>query len=133
MTTTQLDNMDKKKLRFGLTLALEALQEAESDESGGVTNRKLDELLRGQNRIETELSQGVQTLERDQQSLREQVDCMMWIITEQQRYLENIDHEKRAQNLIVFGIAEQEDLNAVLTDYFKTIECETESNGFTSK
>ena len=28
---------------------------------------------------------------------------------------------------------EQEDTNAVLTDYFKTIECETESNGFTSK
>ena len=98
-------------------------------------NAKQDETLDELKQVK----QSLKGVEAENKQLRSDVNRLTDIVSSQQRYLEWLDAQERACNLIVRGVPETEPLGTAGSDnekldlIFRTIECDGIAAGFSCK
>ena len=114
----RIDKMNKNELKACVHKLLASIDKAESvppDNASDSTHfnhfrAKLDEVLTEvkESRAERALySQKIQTLESDMITLKEENSYLKSALSNQQRFLEYFDGDKRAHNLIITGVPER--------------------------
>lgn len=106
---SEINSMNNAQLKSTLKEMVKSLEEAEkSDDSSGENPNPTEEILK--QILEEVKKMNVYRVQTDQQihELKESNDLLKKTLAQQQRFLEGLDADKRAQNIIALGVPENE-------------------------